>query len=60
MNSTRKIENNENEGADAPSMFLRTPGEKERNNEGRGRSIMEQYYADSGNKISVSPFFNKK
>ncbi len=28
MNSSRKIENNENENIDVPSMFLRTPKDK--------------------------------
>lgn len=28
MNSSRKLENSENDGADIPSMFLRTPNDK--------------------------------
>jgi hypothetical protein len=56
MNSSRKIENNENENIDVPSMFLRTPKDKDKTI--RGGSIIDQYYANSGAKISVSPFFN--
>lgn len=41
---------------DATSMFLRTPNEKGLSVP--GGCILDQYYASSDAKISVSPFFN--
>lgn len=55
MNSSKKHENNENDCCtDIPSMFLRTPNDKT-----AARNMNDTYY-NSGSKINVSPFFNKK
>eukprot|EP00347_Sterkiella_histriomuscorum_P013939 403362778 len=60
LNSTRKQldPNNDRDNLDVPSMFLRTPNEKGLSVP--GGCIIDQYYASSGAKLSVSPFFNQK
>jgi hypothetical protein len=46
----------DSDNLDVPYMFLRTPKDKDMNV--TGGSIIDQYYANSGAKLSVSPFFN--
>jgi len=53
--NTKNKENIENEGIQdiSETNFLKTPRDK-------SRPTMDTYFGNSGNKLNVSPFFNKK